>query len=116
MEVEITGIKNGSFDFDCYGGDNVGVYGYDLVTGAGSNLPSPSNLPPSKAMARLKSCGKNFGFDLEQGITKVALDPQGAPLLAGGEKAPVLILSFSLPVCRFLRRTPFAAGAERACW
>ena len=39
VEVEITGIKKGSFDFDCYGGDNVGVFGYGLGSAVGSTLP-----------------------------------------------------------------------------
>ena len=76
VEVEITGIKNGSFDFDCYGGDNVGVYGYDLVTALGSNLPFTKQSAAIEGYGEIKIVRQNFGFDLEQGITKVALDPQ----------------------------------------
>ena len=74
VEVEITGIKNGSFDFDCYGGDNVGVYGYDLVTALGSNLTFTKQSAAIEGYGEIEIVRQNFGFDLEQGITKVALD------------------------------------------
>ena len=74
VEVEITGIKKGSFDFDCYGGDNVGVYGYDLVTALGSNLTFTKQSAAIEGYGEIEIVRQNFGFDLERGITQVALD------------------------------------------
>lgn len=74
VEVEITGIKDGSFDFDCYGGDNVGVYGYDLVTALGSDLTFTKQSAAIEGYGEIEIVRQNFGFDLERGITQVALD------------------------------------------
>lgn len=74
VEVEITGIKEGSFDFDCFGGENVGVYGYDLVTALGSNLPFTKQYAAIEGYGEIEIVRQNFGFDLERGITQVALD------------------------------------------
>lgn len=76
VEVEITVDKDGSFDFDCFGGENAGVYGYDLVTELGSDLTFTKQSAAIEGYDEIEIVRQNFGFDLEQGITKVALDPQ----------------------------------------
>lgn len=67
--------KAGSYDFDCTGTDNVGVYGYDLVTRLGSNLACSAQTATLEDRGQIEIVRQNFGFDLEQGITTVPLDP-----------------------------------------
>lgn len=75
-EVSVRLWKAPSVDFYCSGSDNEGLQGYDMVTQLGSNLTFTSqtaaliNLNPDLAIA-----GQNFGFDLENGINTVTLDP-----------------------------------------
>ena len=66
--------KAGSYDFDCSGTDNVGVYGYDLVTRLGSNLACSAQTATLEDRGQIEIVRQNFGFDLEQGITTVTLD------------------------------------------
>lgn len=67
--------KAGSYDFDCTGTDNVGVCGYDLVTKLGSNLACSAQTATLEDRGQIEIVRQNFGFDLEQGITTVTLDP-----------------------------------------
>ena len=67
--------KAGSYDFDCTGTDNVGVYGYDLVTRLGSNLACAAQTATLQDRGQIEIVRQNFGFDLEKGITTVTLDP-----------------------------------------
>lgn len=67
--------KPGSYDFDCTGTDNVGVCGYDLVTKLGSNLACSVQTATLEDRGQIEIVRQNFGFDLEQGITTVTLDP-----------------------------------------
>ena len=67
--------KAGSYDFDCTGTDNVGVYGYDLVTRLGSNLACSVQTATLEDRGQIEIVRQNFGFDLERGITTVPLDP-----------------------------------------
>lgn len=67
--------KEGSYDFDCTGTDNVGVYGYDLVTRLGSNLACSAQTATLEDRGQIEIVRQNFGFDLERGITTVPLDP-----------------------------------------
>ena len=67
--------KAGSYDFDCTGTDNVGVYGYDLVTRLGSNLACSAQTATLEDRGQIEIVRQNFGFDLEQGIATVTLDP-----------------------------------------
>lgn len=67
--------KAGSYDFDCTGTDNVGVYGYDLVTRLGSNLACSAQTATLEDRGQIEIVRQNFGFDLERGITTVPLDP-----------------------------------------
>ena len=67
--------KAGSYDFDCTGTDNVGVCGYDLVTKLGSNLACAAQTATLQDRGQIEIVRQNFGFDLEQGIATVTLDP-----------------------------------------
>lgn len=67
--------KEGSYDFDCTGTDNVGVCGYDLVTRLGSNLACSVQTATLEDRGQIEIVRQNFGFDLEKGITTVTLDP-----------------------------------------
>lgn len=67
--------KEGSYDFDCTGTDNVGVCGYDLVTKLGSNLACSAQTATLEDRGQIEIVRQNFGFDLEKGITTVTLDP-----------------------------------------
>lgn len=67
--------KAGSYDFNCTGTDNVGVCGYDLVTKLGSNLACATQTATLEDRGQIEIVRQNFGFDLEQGITTVTLDP-----------------------------------------
>ena len=66
--------KAGSYDFSCTGTDNVGVYGYDLVTQLGSNLTCTTQTATLEDRGYIEIVRQNFGFDLEAGITAVTLD------------------------------------------
>lgn len=66
--------KAGSYDFDCTGTDNVGVYGYDLVTRLGSNLACSVQTATLEDRGQIEIVRQNFGFDLERGITTVPLE------------------------------------------
>ncbi len=68
--------KAGSYDFDCTGTDNAGVCGYDLVTRLGSNLACSVQTATLEDRGQIEIVRQNFGFDLEQGITTVTLDPE----------------------------------------
>ena len=66
--------KEGSYDFDYTGTDNVGVYGYDLVTRLGSNLACSAQTATLEDRGQIEIVRQNFGFDLERGITTVPLE------------------------------------------
>ena len=67
--------KEGSYDFHCADTANQGVYGYDLVTRLGSNLACSVQTATLEDRGQIEIVRQNFGFDLEQGITTVPLDP-----------------------------------------
>jgi hypothetical protein len=67
--------KDPSFDFDCSGSENVGLQGYDLVTGLGSTLTFTSQTAALTNTEGIVVLRENFGFDLENGVTAVTLDP-----------------------------------------
>lgn len=77
VSVSLRLWKSPSYDFQCSGSENVDLQGYDLVTRLGSNLEFTSqkavlvNADP----AALTLVRQNFGFDLENGIDTITLDP-----------------------------------------
>lgn len=74
VSIEATLHKEPSFDFACTGTDNVGVQGYDMVTRLGSNLQFTELSASLEHTDRIEIVGQNYGFDLENGLQRVALD------------------------------------------
>lgn len=67
--------KAASFDFHCAHTENWGVSGYDVVTELGSNLACKEQTATLLDHGQIQIVRQNFGFDLENGINTVALDP-----------------------------------------
>lgn len=67
--------KEASYDFYCAHTENQGVKGYDLVTALGSTLDFTGQTASLVNTENIEIVRQNFGFDLEAGITEVALDP-----------------------------------------
>lgn len=74
LKAEMT--KEGSYDFACTHTENRGVYGYDMVTKLGSNLTCTSQAAVLEDRGQIEIIRQNFGFDLANGVKKVALDPE----------------------------------------
>ena len=68
-------LKDGSYDFTCANTENRGVYGYDMVTGLGSNLTCTRQSAALEDRGQIQIVRENFGFDLKQNIRTVTLDP-----------------------------------------
>lgn len=73
LTAEMT--KEGSYDFYCTHTKNQGVYGYDLVTELGSNLICTGQRATIEDRGKIEIIRQNFGFDLENGVKTVDLDP-----------------------------------------
>ena len=73
--VEARMIKEASFDYDCSGSKNKGVYGYDLVTKLGTNLDFTSQTAKAVNTQNVEIVRQNFGFDWVNGVDTVTLDP-----------------------------------------
>ena len=73
LTAEMT--KKGSYDFYCTHSENQGVYGYDLVTELGSDLICTGQLATIEDRGLIEIVRQNFGFDLENGVRTVDLDP-----------------------------------------
>lgn len=76
MEVTASFEKEPSFDFGCSGSENVGLQGYDFVTRLGSSLEFTQQTAALTNTETIEITGQNFGFDLENGVTEVRLDPE----------------------------------------
>jgi len=76
VTVTVCAPKEASFDFACTGSDNVGVCGYDAVTTLGSNLDFAVQTARLEYRGQIDIVRQNFGFDLEQGVREVELDPE----------------------------------------
>lgn len=74
VEVNVEQFKEASFDFSCSGSENAGIGGYDMVTVLGSNLTFTEQTASVSEYDAIEIVRQNLGFDLENGITKVALD------------------------------------------
>ena len=68
--------KAASFDFACAHTANRGVKGYDLVTRLGSNLTCTQQTATLADRGQIQIVRQNFGFDLENGVSTVTLDPE----------------------------------------
>ena len=67
--------KEASCDFACAHTANRGVNGYDLVTKLGSNLVCTAQAATLEDRGLITIVRQNFGFDLENGVNTVPLDP-----------------------------------------
>lgn len=67
--------KEPSFDFGCSGSEHTGLQGYDYVTTLGSNLVFTTQTVSLTNTENIDLAGQNFGFDPENGITEVILEP-----------------------------------------
>ena len=67
--------KEPSYDYGCSGSENVGLQGYDLVTGLGSTLDFTGQTTALVNTENIEIVRQNLGFDLENGVTEVTLDP-----------------------------------------
>ena len=67
--------KEASYDHYCAHTENQGVYGYDLVTQLGSNLTCTSQTATLEDRGFIEIVRQNFGFDLDNRVNTVTLDP-----------------------------------------
>ena len=67
--------KEPSFDYGCSGSENVGLQGYDMVTQLGSALDLTAQTAALVNTDGIELVRQNLGFDLENGVTKVSLEP-----------------------------------------
>lgn len=75
VTVEAAQEKDASFDFYCGHTENQSVYGYDLVTQLGSGLDFTAQTARTASTDGLEIVRQNFGFDWENGVDTVTLDP-----------------------------------------
>ncbi len=75
VTVTASMAKENSFDYDGSGSGNLNVDGYELVTKLGSNLAFTVQTASIQDHDIIEIVHQNFGFDLENGIRSVTLDP-----------------------------------------
>lgn len=75
ITVEASFAKPASFNYTCTNTEYRGVYGYDLVTKLGSNLTCTEQTATLEDRGLIQIIWQNFGFDLENGVNTVTLDP-----------------------------------------
>lgn len=76
VTVEAQMTKQASYDFYCAHTENRGVSGYDLVTRLGSSLDFTGQSARLERGELIEIVRQNFGFDLENGVSSVTLDPE----------------------------------------
>lgn len=67
--------KAPSYDFHCSGSENAGLQGYDLVARLGSSLSFTRQSAALENTEDIEIVRQNLGFDLQNGVTSVELDP-----------------------------------------
>lgn len=75
VTVEVQQWHPASFDYACTGSANQGIEGYDMVTQLGSTLHFTEQTAAVENWNCIEIVRQNFGFDPEQGITEVPLQP-----------------------------------------
>ena len=75
LTVEAAFTKASSHDYACSNARNQGISGYDLVTKLGSNLTCTEQTATLEDRGLIEIIRQNFGFDLENGVNTVTLDP-----------------------------------------
>lgn len=76
VELSIAQHKAASFDFDCSDSENAGIEGYDMVTVLGSNIAFRGQSASIINYEGIEIVRQNFGFDPENEITQVTLEPE----------------------------------------
>jgi len=76
VTVTVKLVKDPSFDFYCSGSNNKGLLGYDMVTKLGTNLTFDNLTAELINTDGVEIIRQNYGFDPENGVTKVNLDPE----------------------------------------
>ena len=74
-EVTAQYWKAPSFDFACSGSGRRNLQGYDLMTTLDSTLTFTAQTASVTHAENVQITGQNFGFDPENGVTEVKLDP-----------------------------------------
>lgn len=74
VEVTVSMIRESSHNYPGTGSDYY-LYGYELATGLGSNLTFTRQTAVLKNAEGVELVEQNFGFDLQNGVTAVELDP-----------------------------------------
>lgn len=75
VNVEARLVKEASFDYRCAHTEDQDIYGYDMVTKLGSNLDFTAQTAKAVNTGEVEIVRQNYGFDWENGITEVTLDP-----------------------------------------
>ena len=75
VQVDVSMLKEASFDFDCAGTDNAGISGFDAASTLGSSLSLASFSANIEDRDIVNIARQNFGFNLEKGVKHVNLDP-----------------------------------------
>jgi len=68
-------LKNGSYDFYGTGSENIGTYGYDMLTKTDSILTFENITAEVVGIDNIEIVRQNFGFDPQNDILCVTLDP-----------------------------------------
>ena len=68
-------LKDASFDYYCAHTEKQGVSGYELAVSLGSGIEMRSLTARLENFGHCEIAGGSFGFDVENGVTEVALDP-----------------------------------------
>lgn len=75
VSLEARIVKEASYDFACAGTENRGICGYDTMTKLGSTLSFSSQTARAVNTDQVEIVRQNYGFDWENGIAEVNLDP-----------------------------------------
>ncbi len=75
-DISISLWKAPSHNYGCSGSAKADAQGYDFVTTLGSTINYTAQTAVLKNTDGIELLEQNFGFDLENGVTEVSLDPQ----------------------------------------
>lgn len=75
VDITLNMWKDPSYDFGCSGSENVGLQGYDMVTQLGSALDLTTQTAALVNTDGIELVRQNLGFDLENGVMEVSLEP-----------------------------------------
>lgn len=76
VTVEARMLKEASYNHACHSKRDRNLYGYDLVTKLGANLDIAAQTAKTVNTDGVEIVRQNFGFDWENGVDTVALDPE----------------------------------------